>query len=420
MANDNLNISTKQLLQPETGWKRIDDNNSNIIYNGTGWIYGTASGYNIYNNAWHYSLTVNDSYDIYFKSSNIRLMCYTGNTIMQDNNVKIILDDNIIEYKSEYMDNGTNCGCWLLFERLNLVNTLHHIKVVLLKGNGSGIDGVSLDAIDIDEDGYLLTEEEYKRIISSFYIKQDNKYYSFSDDNYDTNTKMYKEITLDDINNNLYKNNLSNLTTEITIGDETFKPIDKFNNFQFVSKYNKPKIIIGRKTKSSMIIANGDIYTKVASNIDKFTLTNTTTNNSYIKMAVSFDNGSTWKSYTNNAFTDLSITIANKSYEDMTTEERNNWNDAKNIIMTEGFSPSVLETINFNTIKDLKNIRFVYVLYQDVITDNCKVNRLSWQFDAKGSFQKMKDSEITTSFSNGVINLIPNENQDMIITNYIY
>ena len=32
----------------------------------------------------------------------------------------------------------------------------------------------------------------------------------------------------------------------------------------------------------------------------------------------------------------------------------------------------------------------------------------------------MKDSEITTSFSNGVINLIPNENQDMIITNYIY
>ena len=32
----------------------------------------------------------------------------------------------------------------------------------------------------------------------------------------------------------------------------------------------------------------------------------------------------------------------------------------------------------------------------------------------------MKDSEITTSFSNGVINLIPNENQNMIITNYIY
>ena len=61
-----------------------------------------------------------------------------------------------------------------------------------------------------------------------------------------------------------------------------------------------------------------------------------------------------------------------------------------------------------------------YLFLVQKMKNICKVNTLSWQFDAKGSFQKMKDSEITTSFSNGVINLIPNENQDMIITNYIY
>ena len=65
MANNNLNVATKQLLQPETGWKRIDDTDSNIIYNGTGWANRTASGFNIYNNTWHYTFNVGDSYDIY-------------------------------------------------------------------------------------------------------------------------------------------------------------------------------------------------------------------------------------------------------------------------------------------------------------------------------------------------------------------
>ena len=252
------------------------------------------------------------------------------------------------------------------------------------------------------------------------YIKQDDRYYGFSDDNYNTDTQMYNEITLDNINSYLYGNSVSNLTTEVTIGDETFRPIDKFSNFKIVSKYNTSKSITGRKTNSSMAIANGDIYTKVASNIDKFTLSNTTTNNSCIKMAVSFDNGSTWNTYTDNAFTNLSITIPCKKYSSLTEEELTNWNTAKETIVTNGFTPDVLGTINFNTIENLSAIRFAYVLYQDLASDTCEVNNLSWQFDAKGQFQKMSDSEITTLFSNGIISLNTVEDQDMIITNYIY
>ena len=254
----------------------------------------------------------------------------------------------------------------------------------------------------------------------SFYIKQNNKYYSFSKDNYDTATKMYKEITSDDINNNLYLCNLSDLTEEVTIGEETFKPIDKFNNFQFVSKYNEPKTIIGRKSKTGMSIASGDINTRVASKINSFTLDNTVNNNSYIKMAVSFDNGATWKTYKDNSFSDLNITIANKTYEDMTVDEKNNWESAKETILSEGFTTDILSTIDFNTINDLSTIRFAYVLYQDLINDNCGVNKLSWNFNANGKFQKMKDSEMETYFSNGVIMFVATKNQDMIITNYIY
>ena len=254
----------------------------------------------------------------------------------------------------------------------------------------------------------------------SFYIKQNNKYYSFSKDNYDTATKMYKEITSDDINNNLYLCNLSDLTEEVTIGEETFKPIDKFDNFQFVSKYNEPKTIVGRKSKTGMSIPSGDIYTKVASKINSFTLDNTVNNNSYIKMAVSFDNGATWKTYKDNSFSDLNITIANKTYEDMTVDEKNNWESAKETILSEGFTTDILSTIDFNTINDLRTIRFAYVLYQDLINDSCGVNKLSWNFNANGKFQKMKESEIETYFSNGLVTCVATKNQDMIITNYIY
>ena len=196
-------------------------------------------------------------------------------------------------------------------------------------------------------------------ICPSFYIKQNNKYYSFSKDNYDTTTKMYREITLDDINNDLYQCQLTDLIIGVTIGGETFKPIDKFDNFQFVSKYNVPKTIIGRKSKTGMSIASGDIYTKVASRINSFTLDNTTTNNSCIKMAVSFDNGSTWKTYKDGSFTDLSINIAVKTYENMTVDEKTNWDNAKTIITTDGFTPDVLSTIDFNTIENLSTIRFL-------------------------------------------------------------
>ena len=105
--------------------------------------------------------------------------------------------------------------------------------------------------------------------------------------------------------------------------------------FVRIKKYNEPKNIIGRKSKTGMSIASGDIYTKVTSRINSFTLDNTVNNKSYIKMAVSFDNGATWKTYKDNSFSDLNITIANKTYEDMTVDEKNNWESAKETILSE-------------------------------------------------------------------------------------
>ena len=409
----------EQLLAPESGWKRIDDRDSNIVYNGTGWVKSTVDSiYEYYNNTASYTPIVGDSIDIYFKSNKIRIIVCMTYKIPQQKNIKFVLNDKEIDYKSFYKNSGNKQGSWVAYEKTNIENSINHLHIVATSTGGI-YDYLTFDAVDIDENGKLLTREEYNKMTSD-YIKQNNKYYSFSKDNYDATTKMYREITLDDINNGLYPCRLTDLISEVTIGEETFKPIDKFDNFQFVSKYNIQKTIIGRKSKTGMSIASGDIYTKVTSRINSITLDNTVNNNSYIKMAVSFDNGITWKTYKDKKFTDLSINIAIKTYENMTTDEKNNWKSAKETILSEGFTPDILSTIDFNTIENLNTIRFAYVLYQDLYTDTCNVDNLSWNFNAKGKFTKLKENEADISFSNGVIMIEPTANFDMILTNYTY
>ena len=88
-------------------------------------------------------------------------------------------------------------------------------------------------------------------------------------------------------------------------------------------------------------------------------------------------------------------------------------------ILENGFNASDLSIIDFN-IDNLDTIRFAYVLYQDSINDDCKMSDLSWNFNAKGYLQKMKDSEVDTSFCNGIIKITPLIDCEMIITNYNY
>lgn len=396
----------EQLLAPEAGWKRIDDTYEKIIYS-KGWESYNSS--DLYENSHHQTNVLNESVIFYFYGTKLRIV----NSVNDDrtDNIELTIDGNTYYY-SEYSNSAKYKI--LIFEQCKLKNTFHKVKITNKENKY-----ITLDCIDIDEDGYLLTEEEYNKAISN-YIKQDNKYYGFSDDNYDTITKMYKEVTLDNIKNLEYSNLISNLTKETTIGDETFKPVDKFTNFQLISPYNKPKTIIGSKSKSGLIVANGDIYAgKISNRINSFTLDYTVNNNSAIKMAVSFNNGSTWKTYKDGTFQELSITIPNKYYANMTDEEKTNYSNAKTTILESGFNASDLSSIDFN-IDNLDTIRFAYVLYQDSINDDCKMSDLSWNFNAKGYLQKMKDSEVDTSFCNGIIKITPLIDCEMIITNYNY
>lgn len=406
------------LSQVEDGWKRIDDNNENIIYTGSRWKT-TSEVTNSNNNSQHYTGVWGSSnvgekgekISFYFYGSKMILYSFMYSTSIS-NDISVIIDEKVQKTTQE-KSNTSSYLSRAFYKIENLSKRYHKIEIV----NNTNMQ-MFFDCIDIDSTGNIISQEEYNQ---GSYIKQDNKYYGFSDDNYDTTTKMYKEVTLENIKNLEYINLISNLTKETTIGDETFKPIDKFTNFQLISSYNnEPKTVIGSKSKSGLIVANGDIYAgRISDRINSFTLEYTVNNNSAIKMAVSFDNGSTWKTYKDGAFQELSITIPNKYYANMTDEEKTNYSNAKTTILENGFNASDLSSIDFN-IDNLDTIRFAYVLYQDTINDDCKMSDLSWNFNAKGYLQKMKDSEVDTSFCNGIIKITPLIDCEMIITNYNY
>lgn len=227
-------------------------------------------------------------------------------------------------------------------------------------------------------------------------IKYNNQYYSINSEFYNTDTKMYTPL------DNLTMDSgfdIFQLFNSITINTETFRPIDKFDNFSIISeKGGKVIKLKAISTTLELIVATDDISTSVASNIDYFTLTSTRSNNGLIKLALSIDEGITWKTWNTATllFEDLNCVISKTPFLQMSDEELIDWNNARDNIYENGIDVATFNTLDFNLLSS-KTIRFAYVLSRPTYVDKTETDRLDWQFDAKGNLQKMKDSECTIS-----------------------
>ncbi len=137
------------LTQPEPGWKRFDDTDSNIKYKG---VWATERNSKYYNSTCHYkhsnSNTPSDSNPISikfnFKGTKLRIISLRGNAY--DSDAKILIDgkEEVINFKSTEF--SFQC---LVYENLNLSSEVHTVEI-------KGIY-MTLDAIDIDADGSLFT-----------------------------------------------------------------------------------------------------------------------------------------------------------------------------------------------------------------------------------------------------------------------
>ncbi|WP_431030127.1 hypothetical protein [Lysinibacillus sp. LZ02] len=137
----------EKLLQPEEGWQRYDDRNEFIK---TNFISAdAASRHGFYENTGHHTAKKNDYYSFNFIGSKLRIIAFVAKD--HSNDVKITIDGEVYQY-SERIGSGNQV---IVFEKLDLSKGLHQVKIE------STQDGVytSIDAIDIDLDGNLVSTE---------------------------------------------------------------------------------------------------------------------------------------------------------------------------------------------------------------------------------------------------------------------
>jgi len=144
----------QKLTEPEAGWKRYDDSNPLINYEGY-WIHGAGTGHiGYYNDTRSYTgvtnaINTNARVSFNFKGTKIRLI--VDLMISNSSDSKISIDGGPAEPFSCYRE--TNQPMTLAYEKTNLPDTVH--TVVITPGT-TNQTAIMLDAIDIDSDGLLL------------------------------------------------------------------------------------------------------------------------------------------------------------------------------------------------------------------------------------------------------------------------
>ena len=150
-----FNVTRKigqQLLIPDGNWQRIDDDDKCIQYDNTFSIYKNDENYN---GTEHASNTINSCINFKFYGTKIRLINYQYSN--RSNDIDVYIDD--IKY-GKSIQYGDIASYIISFQKLELAKKPHKVKII---NNTSNY--MSLDAIDIDEDGYPMTEEEYNQYL---------------------------------------------------------------------------------------------------------------------------------------------------------------------------------------------------------------------------------------------------------------
>lgn len=139
------------LLHPEEGYKRIDNEDVNIVYSGA-WSNDISP--ENYNGSCKYSK--NGIITFIFCSSKLRILGSFAPT--QSTHVQIEIDDNLYSYSCR---GGSIQRCSVLFDKTLADSNIHVCKIT----NVDTANDFTLDCIDIDDDGYLLTREEYEELL---------------------------------------------------------------------------------------------------------------------------------------------------------------------------------------------------------------------------------------------------------------
>jgi hypothetical protein len=139
----------QKLTASESGWARYDDKSSAIVYTGTFWKSYTNS--NMYNGDLMYtsSTTIGQKFEFTMVGSKFRIIANKATD--RSKNIEVKVDGSIVGNYSEYTTISTSEYQILVFEHTGLTYGNHKIEVTIIEAGK-----MSLDAIDIDDSGYLV------------------------------------------------------------------------------------------------------------------------------------------------------------------------------------------------------------------------------------------------------------------------
>lgn len=132
----------QQLPAPEEGWKRIDEINASIVYNG--WEKGLDSS--AYNGSLRYTNASENSIKFSFLGSKLRII---GATNSGSKSIEVKIDNEVVDYFS--CEAGLTWKA-LLYEKSDLDYKIHTVTIT-----NKTTARAWFDAIDIDSHGELKT-----------------------------------------------------------------------------------------------------------------------------------------------------------------------------------------------------------------------------------------------------------------------
>lgn len=261
-------------------------------------------------------------------------------------------------------------------------------------------------------------------VASKVLLKSNNAFYSTDSANYNTTTKQYTplNVTADQITPDFIETNgvlSATLLENVTIGTETFKPVDKFAKFQIITKGSNPVTLTGTKRRQCLLRSKAAYSFKGMANIDNFTTVQTLAGSGSIKMAIQVEGETQWKTTADNGVTwiPLNITIPASNYKDLTPTDLIAWNGAISAILATGIPITSVSSINFNAFAG-KKIFVAFVLNITNAVDKAILTSLSTQYDGTPYLRLMKDSELNVDLIDDVtIQVTPLIANDLIKVN---
>ena len=222
--------------------------------------------------------------------------------------------------------------------------------------------------------------------------------------NYDEDSNSLIEVT--DIS--ILKENALNNTCIYDL-NKTLSLIDlRQSGIKILTNKNVKSKIKSIKSTKQLIIANNDFSTRMAENIDYFKFDYSLLNeNCIIKTVISIDSGLTWYSNIDENWTLLHNKVPLKSYEELSSDEKQQWDLFLNEVLEKGINIQDVENLDFNILNSEK-IRFVYAIQIEDTNSEAILKNLKWQFDSIGTYEQLSPkTEVNIAMTNNEIKIQP-------------